>query len=362
MSAMWFFRRGAWAAAVVCLLPAPMAWGQAAPPPASAIAQQGVAAARQGRYGAAIAAYQRALVLDPRLAGARMDLALAYFKTGQIEAAARNFQKYLALQPGAYRASLLLANCDLSLGRYAAALTLTAPFRAGRRDDLAFAYVRGTALIRSGHVRRGEAWINRIMKNGNSPVVHVMLGDAYRQNHKLRQAIAEYQQAVAMDPKMPLAHLWLAEAQLLSGQSGAALVSFQREYALDPTNYETNFYLGYLYAQQGALAKAQPYLRRAHEMVPSAFQPAFQLALVEYRQGQVEQARRLLAPAVARNPANAQGHVILGEIYYRLHLPKQGAAQRAILRQLVEAKQKQAIQQRQRESLQLAAPPSGDHP
>lgn len=362
MSAMLFFRRGAWTLAVPCLLSAAMAWGQAAPPPqAAAVAQQGVADAHAGKYGAAITAYQRALRLDPHLAPARMDLALAYFKTGRVEAAARNFRRYLRLVPGNYRAALLLATCDLSLGHYRQAIRLTAPFRASHQKDLALAYVRGTALIRSGQLRRGEVWINRIMVNGPSPVVHLMLGDAYRQGRKWKKAIAEYQHAVNMAPKMPLAHLWLAEAQLLSGQSAAARGSFQREYALDPTNYETNFYLGYLYAQQGALAKAAPYLRRAHAMAPAAFQPALQLALVEYRQGQVVAARKLLAPAVRRHPNNAQGHVILGEIYYRLHLPKKGAAQRAILRQLVEAKQKQAIQQRQRESLQLSARDAGGH-
>lgn len=369
MSAMLCFRRGALAAALCAgLAIGGEAWSQAVAPVAPARAQQGVSAAQQGvadahqgQYGAAIAAYRQALKLDPQLAGARMDLALAYFKTGQVEAAARNFQRYLALKPGAYRASLLLANCDLSLGRYADAVRLTAPFRASHPSDLALAYIRGTALIRSGQIQRGEVWINRIMKNGPSPVVHLMLGDAYRQNHKLKQAIAEYQQAVAMAPKMPLAHLWLAEAQLLSGQSAAALTSFQREFALDPNNYATNFYLGYLYVQHGDLAKAAPYLRRAHAMVPAAFQPAFQLALVEYRQGQAEAARQLLEPAVQRHPHNAQGHVILGEIYYRLHLPKKAAAQRAMLRQLVAAKQAQAIQHRQQESLQLTAHAAGGH-
>lgn len=325
-------------------------------------AQQGVMAARQGRFGAAIRAYRQALRLDPQLAAARMDLALAYFKTGQLEAAARNFQGYLARKPGAYRASLLLATCELSLGHYAAAIARTAPFRTRHAGDLALAYVRGTALIRAGHLHRGGAWINRIMSKGDSAVVHLMLGDAFRESHKWKRAIAEYKQAVKMAPKMPLAHLWLAEAQLLSGESSAALGNFEKEYALDPNNYETNFYLGFLYAQQGELVKAAPYLRRAHAMVPAAFQPALQLALVEQRQGHLRRARALLAPVVWAHPKNAQGHVVLGEIYYRLHEPKRGAEQRAMVRQLVADRQKQAIQQRRRESLQLAAHGAGGHP
>ncbi|MGH9527319.1 MAG: tetratricopeptide repeat protein, partial [Terriglobales bacterium] len=108
---MQFFRRGTWTGALVWVLPALMAWGQATPSraqvqvpvqasaSAQAIAQRGVTLARQGNFGAAVAAYGRALAIDPELAGARMDLALAYFKTGQIEAAARNFRKYLALKP-----------------------------------------------------------------------------------------------------------------------------------------------------------------------------------------------------------------------------------------------------------------------
>lgn len=362
MSAMrWFW--SAVAGAAVVGMGGMSARGQApASSRAAVVAQRGVDAARQGRFGAAIRAYRRALRLDPQLAAARMDLALAYFKTGQLAAAARNFRSYLARNPDSYRAALLLANCEISLGHYAAAIRLTAPLRTAHRHDLALAYVRGTALIRAGHVHRGEIWINRVMEEGNSAVVHLMLGDAFRQDHKWKQAIAEYQQAVRMAPKMPLAHLWLAEAQLLSGESATALGNFQKEYALDPTSYETNFYLGFLYAQQGELAKAAPYLRRAHEMVPGAFQPALQLALVIFHQGHLRAARNLLAPVVEAHPKNAQGHVVLGEIYYRLHQPKLGAAQRAMLRQLIADKQKQAIQQRRRESLQLAAPNAGGHP
>lgn len=299
------------------------------------LAQAGVVAARKGDYGTAIAAYRRALKLDPDLAAARLNLALAFFKTGQIEAAARNFQRYLDRAPGDYRATLLLANCDLSLGRYADAVKLTTPLAAGHADDLALAYIRGTALIRSGQTQPGERWIDKIMARGDSPIVHLMLGDAYRQDQKLPQAIAEYQKAIAMAPKLPLAHLWLAEAQLRAGDSASALKNFQAEDALDPNNFETNFYLGYLLLQQSDLSRARPYLERAHKMFPSAFQPVFQLALLDERQGQLPQARQLLEQALAQDPGEVQGHVVLGQLYYRLHLPKLGDAQRALVRQLM---------------------------
>jgi tetratricopeptide (TPR) repeat protein len=69
---------------------------QTAPASAEGWTNLGVVLARQERFEAAIQAYRKALRIRPGLAPVRLDLGLAYYKTGNRAAAIREFR--LSLQ------------------------------------------------------------------------------------------------------------------------------------------------------------------------------------------------------------------------------------------------------------------------
>lgn len=322
------------------------------------LANLGACYAHLGRFGQAEAEYERALKIAPKYPPALLNLALAYLKTGDTELALPLLRSYHGVAPDDSRGTLLLANSELEMGHYAQAAALAGPLAARDSSNLAAAYVLGTAEIKSGDLTAGEVEINRIMARGDTPVVHLMLGDAYSANHKLTDAAAEYSKAVAMAPKLPLAHQRLAVAQLLSGDSASAFGNFQKEYALNPTSFITNFYLGYLYRQRGDLSQASFYLRRAIAMSPSAFQPKLQLALAEFAANHLQAAQKLLETALKIDPANVQGHVVLGQIDFRLNEPEAGRAQQALLRQLVAKQQAGAVAKSKTESAGLTPLPT----
>lgn len=322
----------------------------------------GAAYAHLGDLGQAAGAYRQALKLDPELLTPRLDLALAEYKTGNLPDAARDLALFHRARPAELQASLLLASCDLSLGRYAAAIQVARPLAASRPGNLAVAYILGTAYIRQGHLQRGGRWINRIMARGNSPIVHLMLGDAYSQRHQLKQARAQYRQAIAMAPRLPLAHLRLAMAQLLSGNSAGAFKNFQAEYALNPNNFETNFYLGYLYRQQGNWFQSVQYLKRAIAMSPEAFQPQLQLGMTELDAHHPHRALRRLRAAARLNTRDLrsliQAHVLIGRVDYELGQPAAGRREQAMVRRLIARQQARATAMGEREGHSLTPLPS----
>lgn len=82
-------------------------------------AQPGAALARQGRYSEAIQEYKAGLKLDPSHTGISLNLALAYYKMGDIGDAAKELTTLRALTPDNLQATLLLADCWLQMGKTA---------------------------------------------------------------------------------------------------------------------------------------------------------------------------------------------------------------------------------------------------
>lgn len=322
----------------------------------------GVIRVQQGQFPAAIGAYRHALKIDSAFAPARLNLALAYYKDGDLDQARQQIQTYRHGQGDDLRSAMLLADCDLRLGNNAEVIALMTPWAQKDPESLAIAYLLGTADIRAGKTAEGQQYIQQIMSHGDRAEVHMMMGDAYSHAHELKNAVAEFARAVALNPQLPQAHERLAEADLMTGDSDSALQQFQIEYKNNPNSFETSFYLGFLYKKHGSLEQARPYLERAHAMRPDAVEPVLQLGLLSYEVGQLPQARQWLEQVVKKAPKTIQAHVVLGQIYYRLHMPAQGLQERKTVQALNEERQQESIRHREQVSEHLdAVAGKGDH-
>ncbi|MGH9541002.1 MAG: tetratricopeptide repeat protein [Terriglobales bacterium] len=331
----------------------------------------GVCLAQGGQFQPAIAAYRKALALAPSDAPARFNLAMAEYKTEQWRAAAGDLGKFRALQPGNFRAGLLQADCYLRLGENTKAIETAAPL-AGSLSvteasqlpagaSAALDYVLGTAYIRHGDLSEGERLIDHVMRGGDTPQVHLMLGEAYFERRDFAGATREFQAALKLDPKLPGANLRLGMARLFAGETDAALAAFEAEYKLDPNSFETNFYLGYIESQRNAFNAADKYLRRAEALRPDAYQPNFQLAVLAYQRNDLVEARRRLERAVHEHPNATAAHVMLGQIYYRLKMPAEGRREAELVRKLNEQKQAATTQRLKDNATPLPSTPAS-HP
>ncbi|MFQ5738839.1 MAG: tetratricopeptide repeat protein, partial [Acidobacteriota bacterium] len=115
---------------------------------------------------------------------------------------------------------------------------------------------------------------------GESPQLHVLIGRAYRQTADsldlsyavyLEKAVAEFQEAVRLQPDFPRVHHYLGLTYLLQKGKQAfplAMKEFVTELKREPDEYFANFYLGVLLATQRKHQKALPYLEKATRLDP----------------------------------------------------------------------------------------------
>src|SRR5437764_5376610 len=152
---------------------------KAHPEAAAVRSNLGAALAHEGRYTEAIAEYSLALKADNSNSGIRFNLAVAYYKMGDVDHAVKEFETLSAALPvtDPQRRSviLLLSECYLREGEDAHVIKLLDPLADTDINDLALAYLLGTALLHQGQEERGALMIERILRNGDTAEAHMLM-------------------------------------------------------------------------------------------------------------------------------------------------------------------------------------------
>ncbi len=309
------------------------------PQDARARSNLGAAFASLGRYKEAIEQYTQALQVDPYNPLVRFNLGLAYYKTAQIPRAAEELAKVVAAEPDKRNAVLLLADCLLRMGDNKKVIELLSPFGEKNPDDLAVAYLLGTALIRDDQVEKGQILVDRILRNGDSAEAHLMLGTARMAGNDFRGAVEEFEKAAALNPKLPSVHSYLGRALLSSGRREEARRAFERELEVNPHDFDANLYLGMLLREDRKLEEALQYLQRALQVRPGSPAARYQIGILYLARGDLEKSEEVLRKLVEEWPDFLEAHASLVKIYFRLKRRDEAERHRRIVRELNATKQ-----------------------
>src|SRR5262249_42345563 len=125
------------------------------PDRADALTKLGAAYGRLGQFDDAIKQYEAALKADPSSSAARLNLALAYYKSARPTQAIAELKRVVAVEPEARNAYLVLADCYLQTGQDQEVVALLKPRERMFENDLAYAYILGTALLRGNDTIEG---------------------------------------------------------------------------------------------------------------------------------------------------------------------------------------------------------------
>jgi tetratricopeptide (TPR) repeat protein len=271
-----------------------------------------------------------------------MNLALAYYKTGQAEEAAPIFEKVHRAAPDQLQPTLLLADCWLAMGKDKQVVELLDPVAGTHPDDLGIAYMLGTALVRDNQVARGQVVIDKILRNGDSAEARLLLGTTRLNASDFAGALEDLTKAVALNPKLPDLYSFYGVALMRTGDTKGASEAFRRELASNPNDFTSNLQLGSLLKMDENYDEALPYLRRALQVRPGDIGVRYQLASIAFGRDEVEQARAQLEGIVREAPNFTEAHVTLATVYYRLKLKADGDRERAVVQKLnAEAQDKQ---------------------
>ena len=293
----------------------------------------GAALAGLGRYEEAIAEYKIALK-QSRSPAARLNLALAYYKMGHISDASIELTRVHREEPANTQAVMLLADCDLRMGKNVETIQLLEPLSKKDPDDLAVAYMLGTALLRNKQREEGAAVIDRILRNSDSAQSRLLMGMTKFEAMEYPQAIADLSKAAEIDPTLPDVYSYLGQAQMASGDMQAARQDFEKELARNPNDFESNVRLAVLLKEDGNYERAHQLLDRALLVRPDDPGALYQVGATDLTAGDLNHACTVLRSVVKQYPKFLEAHVSLAQVYYRLRRKEDGDREREIVQKL----------------------------
>jgi tetratricopeptide (TPR) repeat protein len=293
----------------------------------------GAAYAGLGRYADAIEEYKRALAARDD-SSVRLNLALALYKSGDPAEAVPEFQRVLQADRENHQAPLLLADCLLQLGRDQDVIDALTPREAAYADDLAYAYLLGTALLKRGETDKGQVLIDRIFRQGESAEGHLLMGMAHLNSRDYQNAVSELTRAVALNPSLPSLQTVYGRALVASGDREKGIRAYRTALEQSPADFDANLQLGILYRIDRQYELAMRHLKRAETVRPRDVALRHALAATELGLGDPEKARELLEEVARQVPDFVDAHVLLATTYYRLQRKEDGDRERAIIDEL----------------------------
>jgi tetratricopeptide (TPR) repeat protein len=293
----------------------------------------GAALAAEGNYTEAIKEYQQALALKPN-SQVQLNLALAYYKSGDIRSAVDVLKKVHEDAPSNQQTTTLLADCYLRLGQNKDVIALLTPVQQAEPDNKTFIYLLGTALVRDGQAAQGQLMIDRILKNGDSAEAHLLMGTTKFMVSDFSGALEDLQKAIDLNPNLPDLYTYYGQALLVTGDQAGARKAFERELQIDSNNFDSNLRMGVLLRQDEQNDKALQYLQHALQIRPGDFGVRYQIATVEIAEGEIEKAQRDLESLVKEAPQFVEAHVSLATVYFREKRKEDGNRERALVAKL----------------------------
>jgi tetratricopeptide (TPR) repeat protein len=276
----------------------------------------------------AAAALEIVVRKEPADAQAHADLGAAYFATGNLEGAEKEFQQALRLNPKSAATLLGQANLLLRRGEEEQAIqvlrqvVLLAPTAHEPRFLLGSAYNRLS--------RFAEAVVeleNAIRLGAAEPEVYYHLARAYGGSgraEKRSAALAKFaelsRQAKADTDarRQVLKLLEQAKSLVESGDLAGALAIMEQARDLRPQDDKVLFRLASVNYDLARYDKAREAIEEAIALAPSEWVYHLLSGLIEGRSGHLEAARRSLGVAIRLNPNAADAHNALGEVALRL--------------------------------------------
>lgn len=309
---------------------------KSAPQFAEAYLNLGLVREEQGRHADAITNFKKALQLKPRLRGANLFLAVAEFRSNQLDSAILALKKETAESPKDATAWMWLGVVQLEKGDgpgAAAALDKAAELSPDSVDIL---YHRGRAHL----LVSNQSYAKMFEVDPKSWRVRQLLAEANASAERHLDAIAEYELAIKLAPNQPRLHEELGTQYRLAGKLPEAEQAYLKELEIDPQNVTAQYKLGVLAIEKGEAARAKELIEAALRIRPNLQHAEYNLGRAEMLLGNDVVAIKHFERAVSADVAAESDPEVVEQSWYQL-----GIAYRR-LRRMNEAQKAMATFQR----------------
>jgi tetratricopeptide (TPR) repeat protein len=316
--------------------------------------KQAQADLRENRPDLAIAEFKAIIALDPKNADARGNLGVLLFFEGQYTESIPHLRATLKLQPTLWKIQALLgmaekrtgdasnATADLEkaflnlkeekiqietgmelidLYSLAGDLPKAVPIITSLRDlDPTNVEIIYTAY-RVYSDLLDETRLSLTVAGPNSARVHQMMAHELAKQGHTEEAIANYREALKVDPNATGLHFELAEMLNSSSAAGSreeAEKEYQAALAVNPRDEKAECKLGDVAALRGDPKTSAEHYERALQLQPNDAEAMIGLAKTLMTMNQPEKSLPLLEQAVKLDPTNAVAHFRLSTLYRKM--------------------------------------------
>ncbi len=217
----------------------------------------------------------------------------------------------------------LLAGCAYSTGDYQnafAAATKLAANPATEPEGLYWETKSTEQLATEALARASEL-------DSNSPKLHVLLGDTYRQRKSFPEAEQEYRKALTLNPDDTGGLFGLSLALLADGQTNGALRQVQAALEKNPDDPELNAVMGEILCAQSDFAGAEGYLKKSLNTKPEYVPHVHALLGKVY--AQTNRTQQAISELKLALPGDKDGHLHYQIARLYLKVGDQGSAKQA---------------------------------
>lgn len=293
---------------------------KAHPESIEANADLGLVEARQEHYKEAIPFYRKALALDPRMSGIRLNLGLAYFKTAAMKEAIETFTPLLKSlptnSPDRLRIETLIGLAHYSIGDFAAAVPYLKAAANNEPQNILYRFSLAQSCLNVKQYQCVlDAYQELLKINGESAAADMLAGQAYDEMKNSAGAIEQFRAAVKADPKWPNAHFGLGYLLWTQNQCEEASKEFQAELDNVPENAQAMTFLADCKVQLGQSKEALPLIEKALKIDPRIAKAHMNLGIIYQYQGRQQDALRELTTAVKLTPEDSNVHWRLARLY-----------------------------------------------
>jgi tetratricopeptide (TPR) repeat protein len=305
---------------------------QAHPSSSEAYAHLGLLEARQERYKEAVPLYRRAMALNPRVPGLRMNLGLALFKAGQMKDALLEFNQLQKSTPQSapdrQRLVILIGMSCYGAEEYAQAAPYLKEAAASDPQNLALRLALAHSCLWSKQYQCVlDTYHEILMLNAESAEADMLAGEALDEMKNYTGAIEQFRAAVKADPQAPDVHFGLGYLLWIEKQYPDAATEFQAELANNQSHFQAMTYLGDAQMKLNHPEVALPLFEKALQFDPRLELAHLDMGILYGDAGRNDDALRELKTAERLLPDDVDVHWRLGRIYRAMGNEKEAKAE-----------------------------------
>jgi len=283
-------------------------------------AHLGLLEARQEHYSEAVPLYRKALALNPKMSGLRLNLGLALFKGGELKQAILEFKPLLKSQPPgsdqAQRLTILIGMAHYGLGEYAAAVPYLKQAAAADAQNIQLRLALAHSCLWSKQYQCVLDTYHEILAlNAESAEADMLAGEALDERKNQWAAIEQFRAAVKANPREPEVHFGLGYLLWTQMQYPEAASEFQAELANNPNHVQALIYLGDAEMHLKHPETARPLLENALRIDAGQELAHLDLGILLADAGRRDDALRELSLAAKLAPQDVNVHWRLGRLY-----------------------------------------------